>query len=174
MGVTDEQASHRKRSLFRLFVANVLTTSALATGLFGALPDNPITQAFQQVMPDAIKTIVVEDFAPLIATVPPDSDSPDSKKKPGPVEVIRLLPRPHPSETLTPAPMLTLVPTPTKTMTVTLTKTGTATQTIVPTTTQTVTLSPTASITISPTYLPPWTPTPRPRPRKPSPGTGTP
>src|SRR5574342_688393 len=38
----------RSRSSFRLVVTTLITTTMVATGGFGALPDNPITKAVQQ------------------------------------------------------------------------------------------------------------------------------
>ena len=37
-----------RRSSFRFLVTALLTTTMVATGGFGALPDNPVTQALQE------------------------------------------------------------------------------------------------------------------------------
>ena len=151
-----------RRSSFRFLVTALLTTTMVATGGFGALPDNPVTQALQQEigqnMPEPLlnplNSYLEQLSAPTIQPLPASNPNP-------PLDLIGFLidettsepsesvsengaggetstPTPTPSavgtQTITDTPLTrTATPTPTPTRTLTPTSTATPTLTVTPT-----------------------------------------
>lgn len=140
----------RVRKSVRFFVTVFLTTGMVATGAFGAFPDNPVTKTVQEEIGRTFPESVLDPINAYLERIS--------------VSTIE----PQPSATLNPA--LDLVglivgdvaaesPTPTKTIpsatpTLTPEPSATPTLTIAPTSTATITSSPTSTATPTPTVTP--------------------
>ena len=160
----------KRRSNFRFLLVVTATTAMVATGGFGALPENPLTQTFQEVIGENITEELLESFNSLMEsiaapTIQPRTDSAlNNNPPPDPLGFLLGLFNgdSSPSNNLLPEEMnvvetavafidgtqtqlaLTLsTSTPTETLTATATQTPTAT----------ITLLPSLTVTPSPVWI---------------------
>ncbi len=155
----------------------------VATGGFGAFPDNPLTQTFQEVIGENIPADFLNPFNTYmedlsVPTIQPLAGS-DNDASFDPVGTLAALSKdgpptaklPDESEIIETAvasileTVTELVPTSTATSTITLTSTSTLTSTATNTSTASATFTVTATQTRTPVYIPPT------RTRKPKPAT---
>lgn len=139
-----------RRSSLRYLATALLTTGMVATGGFGTLPDNPITQTFQEEIGENLPDTILDPINSLldelaVPTIPPQ---PDSSPNPS-LDLIGLFL----GDTITGTPIS--VDTPSATFTLTSSPTSTATRTLTPTltTTATSTATSTATPTLTPTRI---------------------
>jgi len=152
-----------RHSSYRFLVTVLLTTTMVATGGFGTLPDNPVTQGLQEEIGenlpepllDPLNSYLVELSAPTIQPRPASKPNPpvdiigffldDATSEPSIPVSIDGTGTEAPSLTSTLTETLTAVGTETITGTPTFTRTATSTSTVTPTNTATRTFTPTST-----------------------------
>ena len=156
-----------RRSSARFIVTVVLTSAVVATGGFGALPDNPVTDIVQE----EIGKNVPESFLEPVNSYLEELSAPTIEPLPAspnpPLDLIGLLLDVPVTEDLTPDSGIQSSSTETLAVTASLTQTETMTpteitHTLTPTLTETSTFTPTPSRTLTPTITSTFTPTFRP------------
>lgn len=140
-----------RRSPVRFLVTTLLTTSMVATGGFGAFPDNPVTTTFQEEIGQNFSEVFLDPLNAYLDQIPAPTipPQPDSTPNP-PLDLIGLFFNSPASETpevtvfnATETPPADVPETDTPTVTPTSTSTLTATATATQTFTATPTLTPT-------------------------------
>ena len=138
----------------------------IATGGFGAFPDNPLTQLLQEVISENVSADFLEPFNVYVEDllVPTFAMKPKADDNLGVVGV-------NQNNTATTIPVSDTVstPTPSETLTTVPTETPTASATLTSTLTETYTPTVTPMPSNTPTYLPTWTRTRKPPKVAPSP-----
>src|ERR1051325_10726931 len=162
---------NNRSSTVRFFLTFTLTTTMVATGAFGAIPNNPVTKTFReqvgQNIPESFLNPVNSYLDELrVPTIPPRLTS----QPKAPLDVVGFfLPAAEsetsealgsptgPSETVTAIATTTITETPiftaTDTATLTQTPTLTSTATITPTVTSTLTCSPPSTDSVTTTFF---------------------
>jgi hypothetical protein len=159
------RAEHRSSA--RYIVTVVLTTAVVATGGFGTLPDNPITETFQEEIGENVPVSILEPVNSYLELLSAPTIQPLPTSPPDPaLDLVGLLiglpattdeapagTQPLSNETLTATAPLTQTETATATeITHTVTPSRTATGTSTPTASRTSTA--TSTPTATPTFLP--------------------
>lgn len=144
-----------RRSSFRYLATVLVTTSMVATGGFGALPDNPVTQAVQEEIGRNFPEEILEPINSFldelsVPTIPPQ---PDSNPNPT-LDLIGLFLGDMASET--PEDLISVTAT---AETLSLADTPTSAEAPAGALTSTSTFTATATFTSTPTFTPTFTPT---------------
>ncbi|NJC98713.1 MAG: hypothetical protein FIB03_20670 [Anaerolineae bacterium] len=143
----------RRRSSFRLLVATLLTTSMVATGGFGALPDNPVTQAVQEVIGENAPESLLEQINSYLDQLSAPTIEPQfNETRNPPLDLVGLLIGDTTFES-SDGSSLSITETPTVTSTPLITETPSSTPA------RTATLTATPTFTPSRTFTPTFTPT---------------
>lgn len=178
------QPRKRRRSRFRFLFAVTVTTVMIATGGFGAFPDNSLTQTFQEVISENVSADFLQPFNSYMENIsaPTIQPGPDSGSEPS-FDLIGTLAGPASAVTevdiLSSNGIATSIANFSASMTAAATGTLIQTETSIPTltTVPTITLIPTASLTatILPTrtFQPIVYPTNTKKPPPPPPDTAT-